>query len=75
MVEIYLIIAFFLVSALLVFREVCFAKERTAWTAERSKLLDRIQAGTLAEFKMQERADKPRPPKREVDPLKRAPLL
>ena len=45
-----------------------FGKERDDWNAERSKLLDRIQSGGLAEFKAQERADAPIM-RREKDPL------
>ena len=45
-----------------------FEKERSEWQAERSKLLDRIQSGGLAEFKAQERADTPII-RREKDPL------
>ena len=36
-----------------------FDKERLEWQTERNKLLDRIQAGSLTEFKAQERADTP----------------
>jgi len=36
-----------------------FDKQREAWGEERAKLLDRIQAGSLTEYKAQERADKP----------------
>ena len=45
-----------------------FDKERKEWREERSKLLDRIQSGGLAEFKAQERADTPIK-RREKDPL------
>ena len=43
-------------------------KQRTEWNAERSKLLDRIQAGSFIEYKAQERADTPIT-RREKDPL------
>ncbi len=33
--------------------------ERKEWREERSKLLDRIQAGSFTEYKAQERAEKP----------------
>lgn len=36
-------------------------KQRQEWNAEREKLLDRIQSGSLSEFKAQERAVKPIP--------------
>ena len=34
-----------------------FDRERLEWHEERAKLLDRIQAGSLTEYKAQERAD------------------
>ena len=34
-------------------------KQRKEWQEERSKLLDRIQSGSFAEYKAQERAEKP----------------
>jgi len=54
------IIALILCAGILIYREICFSKERKEWNAERSKLLDRIQAGSLMEFKSQQRADAPR---------------
>ena len=44
-----------------------FNKEREAWQTERAKLLDRIQAGGLAEFKAQERAAETHLKRREKD--------
>lgn len=45
-----------------------FEKERGEWRDERSKLLDRIQAGSFIELKAQERAETPIK-RREKDPL------
>ena len=45
-----------------------WSAERDKWNVERSKLLDRIQSGGLAEFKAQERADTSIV-RREKDPL------
>ena len=45
-----------------------FEKERAEWREERSKLLDRIQAGSFAEYKAQERAFTP-VKRREKDPI------
>lgn len=36
-----------------------FDKQREEWNTERSKLLDRIQAGSFVEYKAQERAATP----------------
>ena len=36
-----------------------FNKQREEWNTERSKLLDRIQAGSFNEYKAQERAETP----------------
>jgi len=36
-----------------------FNKQREEWNTERSKLLDRIQAGSFNEYKAQERAEIP----------------
>ena len=36
-----------------------FDRERLEWQAERSKLLDRIQASSFVEYKAQERANTP----------------
>ena len=44
-----------------------FEKERKEWREERSKLLDRIQSGGLAEFKAQERAAETPLKRREKD--------
>jgi hypothetical protein len=44
-----------------------FNKELEAWQKERAKLLDRIQAGGLAEFKAQERAAETHLKRREKD--------
>ena len=44
-----------------------FDKQRDEWNAERSKLLDRIQSGGLAEFKAQERAAETPLKRREKD--------
>ena len=52
--------------ALLTIRQL--EKERNEWNAERSKLLDRIQAGSFGEYKAQERAETPIK-RREKDPL------
>ncbi len=43
-------------------------KQRNEWQAERSQLLDRIQAGSFNEYKAQERADTPIK-RREKDPI------
>ena len=45
-----------------------FDKERLEWQAERSQLLDRIQAGSFNEYKAQERADTPIK-RKEKDPI------
>ena len=45
-----------------------FNKERKEWNAERSKLLDRIQAGSFIEYKAQERAETPIK-RKEKDPV------
>ena len=44
-----------------------FDRERLEWQEERAKLLDRIQAGGLAEFKAQERASETPLKRREKD--------
>lgn len=44
-----------------------FDRERLEWQEERAKLLDRIQAGGLAEFKAQERAAETPLKRREKD--------
>ena len=44
-----------------------FDRERLEWQNERAKLLDRIQAGGLAEFKAQERAAETPLKRREKD--------
>ena len=44
-----------------------FDRERLEWQEERSKLLDRIQSGGLAEFKAQERAAETPLKRREKD--------
>lgn len=44
-----------------------FDRERIEWQKERAKLLDRIQAGGLAEFKAQERAAETHLKRREKD--------
>jgi hypothetical protein len=49
-----------------------FDAQRKEWAAERSKLLDRVQAGSLMEYKQQERADRPKE-KKERDPLSKEP--
>lgn len=36
------------------------SKEKEQWDAERARLLDRVQSGSLAEYKSQERADRPK---------------
>ena len=69
------IITLVLVFALLVYREICFKMERKEWLNERSKLLDRVQAGTLMEFKAQERAEGTKMKKREKTPLDKAAYL
>lgn len=61
MVEILLIFSIVCVFALcfmfyMVIKQ--FDKQRADWKEIESKLLDRIQAGSLQEFKLQERADK-----------------
>jgi hypothetical protein len=43
-----------------VLRERSFAKERQQWTQERHKLLDRIQATDLSEYKALEQPTTPR---------------
>lgn len=43
-------------------------RERKEWSAERAQLLDRIQAGSFAEYKAQERAFAP-VKRREKDPI------
>ena len=45
-----------------------FEKERAEWREERSKLLDRIQAGSFTEYKAQERAETPIK-RKEKDPV------
>lgn len=51
-------------------------KERLEWYAERKQLLDRIQAGSFVEYKIQERADTaPKREKKERDPLDKEPFL
>lgn len=40
-------------------------QERKQWQEERRKLLDRIQARNLHEFKLTEKLDKPKPKKEE----------
>ena len=46
-----------------------FNIERKEWREERSKLLDRIQAGSFIEYKAQERAETPIK-RKEKDPKK-----
>lgn len=57
MVEIVVIVLLF---ALLVYREIGFTAERKEWAKERGKLLDRIQANGLIEYKQAEMLDKPK---------------
>lgn len=60
MVETIIIVLFL---GFLCYREYCFAAERKEWSKERGKLLDRVQANGLIEYKQAELLDKPREPK------------
>lgn len=53
----------------IVITERAFAKERREWTQERHKLLDRIQAKDLAEFKALEEPTKPKQPSQPTDDI------
>lgn len=54
------IICIFGLIALLLAREYIFAAERKEWLQERGKLLDRVQAGSLMEYKQAEIMGKPK---------------
>lgn len=78
MVDIVTLVALLVIGGLFVYREICFKAERKEWNTERSKLLDRVQAGSFIEYKAQERADN-RPPtvlsaeQKEIERIKRLP--
>jgi hypothetical protein len=53
-----------------------YDRQRVEWSAERTKLLDRIQAGNFGEYKAQERADRPVVRRdKQRDPLEKEPYL
>lgn len=62
---VFCVLAFGAIAALAIMQ---LEKQRKEWCAERSQLLDRIQAGSFNEYKAQERAETPLK-RKEKDPI------